>query len=1104
MAADLLTLTERQLQISYEEAVVAEQLQAELPHRPGWVPLLHEAVIEGARSAKVPFYNLTTRVIDQVPFNSRRLVRALNRVKRNFDAIRAAQLGKKSVLEQRAAKLVDSRLEMSSNFFKAVGRQILQNVAMRPDFRDDSEWEEPVAAGLLVASRAAIYDKPFGNTAGEYNKGVIKFLAVSRPPGVPPRRITDFHPPAIGFDFSKMMLTTANFHQGLTFDIQRAGILSIEVKGEKRMTCTLSGDATFENLGFGFGGEVIGITSTGLRVTAYDIMLKQEDSIKAYQYLGYIIRAYESLIEMSAEGVLQATTVHNQISEIDCENRVVKTGQLFIQQNNWYGVAVDDWVDLIDGTDVPNSREFPQNFISERYILPCAGKIHLTWDLQYTSSSFSSFNNWEIERLRAFYEKTKAFVFYSGLNTVFNIHIGRIDSSVCVIKCPSNRKTVFYTAPPSAYITGYNHYNCTYHFMGVGASVDIVVHNKPDGNNKIRLESTHGVSTWVIRHDSKPDEQLVLNECKDDRLVLIFSLVIITVHGLDKNTLIFQRGLISCRYDPTCNREWPTVSTQWVHLHKGDLQNNLEMLCTRFDVPQVTITGVRCVESSSGKQIDDISLCYDSKFKTLNGETKEGWLFSGPPQLFDPEDAFKMECVGADLAPFAKIQSKPSVSFLDMAALFGAKKPARKTWTVTDSHLSMYGEFSEPHQEAVFRSLSGFEVSCNALDVVLTELEAKWFQGDISKERLQPLGEELQALKLFPELEKIMTDTLRIDFGDHYAHILRHKGCPVFLAPKKLEVLGLVAGVSPLLIDDTEGIAYTTPLSHDWSNLEQQKVNTTQLFQGVGKLKAIEDRYDHFKVHSEADLIFHVTDDLRLRLVSVDDCSRGVEELQTLLDKKLFEACDIVCYNSAPHNVSFLYHPLLQRVFKHRRLRNSKFLACLGHRENAIFVFDASQRAVFKLTDKTEDESAFCVCAAASRQNDTLLLEGEELEFELYKLEGLHSMYHQLQQERSVLQLHMDEHKGIRCVFEASYRDEFAKEIYVDVSGARVENLDMSVDRNTDVVVNHNDTKLIFLAAAANDIRPVDIRVFIRNSKIFNRFPLTMSQACNYVAPFAI
>jgi hypothetical protein len=148
-------------------------------------------------------------------------------------------------------------------------------------------------------------------------------------------------------------------------------------------------------------------------------------------------------------------------------------------------------------------------------------------------------------------------------------------------------------------------------------------------------------------------------------------------------------------------------------------------------------------------------------------------------------------------------------------------------------------------------------------------------------------------------------------------------------------------------------------------------------------------------------------------------------------------------------------------------------------------------------------------------------LEGEELEFELYKLEGLQGVFHQLQQERSVLQLHLDEHKGVRCVFQVSFwnfytrlfltkvfsqasvRDETAKEIYVDVSGARVSNLAMHVDRDADIVAAHNDTKLIFLQAAANDTRPVSLRVFLRNSKIFNRFPLTMAQAVNYVTPFA-
>jgi hypothetical protein len=105
--------------------------------------------------------------------------------------------------------------------------------------------------------------------------------------------------------------------------------------GEKKIPCALSGDATCNNLGFGFGGDVIGITSTGLAVTAYDIMLKQEDSIKAYQYLGYIIRAYETLIETTAEGALQPSTVHNLLAELDCETRTATAGQLFIQKNNW-------------------------------------------------------------------------------------------------------------------------------------------------------------------------------------------------------------------------------------------------------------------------------------------------------------------------------------------------------------------------------------------------------------------------------------------------------------------------------------------------------------------------------------------------------------------------------------------------------------------------------------------------------------------------------------------------------------------------------------------------------------------------------------------------
>jgi hypothetical protein len=121
---------------------------------------------------------------------------------------------------------------MAVKFFTSMGRQILQTVAMRPDFRDDCEWEDPVAAALKVASLAAIFGEPFGSTPGEFNKGVIKCLAVSRPPGVPPRRITDFHPTALALSYSKMMLETANFHMGLNLDVRRAGILSLEVKGE--------------------------------------------------------------------------------------------------------------------------------------------------------------------------------------------------------------------------------------------------------------------------------------------------------------------------------------------------------------------------------------------------------------------------------------------------------------------------------------------------------------------------------------------------------------------------------------------------------------------------------------------------------------------------------------------------------------------------------------------------------------------------------------------------------------------------------------------------------------------------------------------------------
>jgi predicted subunit of tRNA(5-methylaminomethyl-2-thiouridylate) methyltransferase len=103
MAADLLTLTERQLQLSYEEGVIAEQLQSELPHRAGWVPLIHEAIVEGARAVKVPFYNVTTRQRDEMPFTSRTLVRALNRVRHNMDTVRAAGLAKMSLLQQAAA-----------------------------------------------------------------------------------------------------------------------------------------------------------------------------------------------------------------------------------------------------------------------------------------------------------------------------------------------------------------------------------------------------------------------------------------------------------------------------------------------------------------------------------------------------------------------------------------------------------------------------------------------------------------------------------------------------------------------------------------------------------------------------------------------------------------------------------------------------------------------------------------------------------------------------------------------------------------------------------------------------------------------------------------
>lgn len=58
---------------------------------------------------------------------------------------------------------------------------------------------------------------------------------------------------------------------------------------------------------------------------------------------------------------------------------------------------------------------------------------------------------------------------------------------------------------------------------------------------------------------------------------------------------------------------------------------------------------------------------------------------------------------------------------------------------------------------------------------MFTEIEAQWFGGDFSKDRLKPLADELLKLQLFPELEKITTDTMRIDFGTHWAHILRHK-----------------------------------------------------------------------------------------------------------------------------------------------------------------------------------------------------------------------------------------------------------------------------------------------------------------------------------------
>jgi hypothetical protein len=132
-------------------------------------------------------------------------------------------------------------------------------------------------------------------------------------------------------------------------------------------------------------------------------------------------------------------------------------------------------------------------------------------------------------------------------------------------------------------------------------------------------------------------------------------------------------------------------------------------------------------------------------------------------------------CSGHQASITLRTSLQVALSFLDTIALLGAKRPSRKIWTVTDSKLGMYGEHSEPHVESVFRSLSGFEVSCNAQDVMFTEIEAQWFGGDFSKERLQPLSDELLKLQLFPELEKITTDTMRIDFGTHWAHILRHK-----------------------------------------------------------------------------------------------------------------------------------------------------------------------------------------------------------------------------------------------------------------------------------------------------------------------------------------
>jgi hypothetical protein len=63
----------------------------------------------------------------------------------------------------------------------------------------------------------------------------------------------------------------------------------------------------------------------------------------------------------------------------------------------------------------------------------------------------------------------------------------------------------------------------------------------------------------------------------------------------------------------------------------------------------------------------------------------------------------------------------------------------------------------------------------------------------------------------------------------------------------------------PLLIDDAEGVAYTSPLIDDWHNLDEKKVNVSSLFPGIGKLTAVEDRYNHFKVHSAASHVYQVT-----------------------------------------------------------------------------------------------------------------------------------------------------------------------------------------------------------------------------------------------------